>query len=114
MTSNGLFKTLDSSEKIFDFGRNRTRVPALASWQRWPLGHPALIFSEIKKYILNDAHVNTHDITDVPLFLAMRTLALFMMKESGRYPGGMWLGPGMDVLELTVRLLQLLSAGSCS
>ena len=33
-TSNGLFETLNSSEKSFDFGWDRTRVPMLASSQR--------------------------------------------------------------------------------
>ena len=33
-------------KKGFDFDWDRTRVPTLASSQRWPLGHTALIFSK--------------------------------------------------------------------
>ena len=35
--------------KSFDFGWDRTRVPTIGSLQRWPLGHPARFFFEIKK-----------------------------------------------------------------
>ena len=44
----------NSFEKSFDFGWNRTRVPTLASLQRWPLGHPAKFF---QKFFLFKAKV---------------------------------------------------------
>ena len=45
---------LDSFEKSFDFGWNRTRVTTIASRQRWPLGHPAQnIQKNLKIFILN-------------------------------------------------------------
>ena len=38
---------LNSYEKRFHFAWIRTRVSALASSQRWPLGHPDLIFEKL-------------------------------------------------------------------
>ena len=49
---NILFENLDSlKKKSFDIGWVRTRVPTIASSQRWPLGHSAFKIEKINQTV---------------------------------------------------------------